>query len=76
MSRIIGPIRLRLLVLASLVIVTAYTATPQQVASACIECVDLEGKICVGCDSNATSGHNYCWPVQSCCCCQVSGTCG
>ena len=76
MSRLIGPIRLRLLILTSIILVTAYTAMPQRGASACIECVDLTGGLCVGCDSNATKGHNFCWPDQQCCCCQVRGECG
>jgi len=75
MSRFIGPIRLRLLILTSLVIVTAYTAMPQQAASACITCVPLTGGLCVGCDSNVTSGFSWCWPVQANCSCSVQGSC-
>ncbi len=55
MSRLIGPIRLRLLVLTSLIIVAAYTAMPQPVASACITCVPLTGGLSVGCDPIFTS---------------------
>jgi hypothetical protein len=76
MSRFIGPIRLRLLILTSLIIVTAYTAMPQQAASACITCVPLSGGLCVGCDSNVTEGFNSCWPVQANCSCSVQGSCG
>lgn len=75
MSRLIGPIRLRLLILTSLIIVTAYTAMPQQTASACIKCVQLTGGLCVGCDPNATSGGNFCWPVQEDCSCTEWGVC-
>lgn len=75
MSRLIGPIRLRLLILTSLIIVTAYTVMPQQAASACIKCVPLTGGLCVGCDPNATSGGNFCWPVQETCSCTQWGTC-
>jgi len=75
MSRFIGPIRLRLLILTSLVIVTTYTAMPQQAASACITCVPLTGGLCVGCDPNVSAGFSWCWPVQSNCSCSVQGTC-
>ena len=75
MSRFIGPIRLRLLVLTSLIIVTIYTAMPQQAVSACINCVALTGGLCVGCDPNVTEGFNWCWPVQENCSCSVQGSC-
>ena len=76
MSRLVNPIRLRLLILTSLIIVTAYTAMPQQAASACITCVPLTGGLCVGCDPNVTEGFNWCWPVQETCSCHVQGACG
>ena len=76
MSRLVNPIRLRLLVLTSLIIVSAYTAMPQQAASACITCVRLTGGLCVGCDPNVTEGFNWCWPVQENCSCYVEGSCG
>lgn len=76
MSRFIGPIRLRLLILTSLIIVTAYTAMPQQAASACITCVPLTGGLCVGCDPNVSEGFTSCWPVQENCSCSVQGSCG
>ena len=76
MSRLIGPIRLRLLILTSLILVTAYTAMPQATASACITCVRLTGGLCVGCDPNVTEGFNRCWPVQEDCSCWVQGSCG
>ncbi len=76
MSRFIGPIRLRLLILTSLIIVTAYTAMPQQAASACITCVPLTGGLCVGCDPNVSEGFKSCWPVQANCSCSVQGSCG
>lgn len=69
MSRFIGPIRLRLLILTSLLLVTAYTAMPQQAANACIKCVKLTGGLCVGCDPNVTTGYMWCWPVQETCDC-------
>lgn len=75
MSRLISPIRLRLLVLTSLFVFTAYTAMPQQTASACINCVPLSGGLCVGCDPNVTQGFSTCWPVQATCSCSVGGTC-
>lgn len=75
MSRINGPVRLRLLVLVSLIVVTIYTALPRQAASACITCVPLTGGLCVGCDPNVTTGFNSCWPVQETCSCSVQGTC-
>ena len=75
MSRFKRSIRTRLLVLTSLIIVTAYTAMPQQTASACITCVPLTGGLCVGCDPNVTSGFNWCWPVQADCSCEVRGAC-
>ena len=75
MSRFTGPIRLRLLILASLIFVTAFTAMPQQTASACITCVPLTGGLCVGCDPNVTAGFSRCWPVQSDCSCSVQGSC-
>ena len=76
MSHLIGPIRLRLLILTSLIIVTAYTVMPQQAASACITCVPLTGGLCVGCDSNVSEGFKSCWPVQENCSCSVQGSCG
>ena len=76
MSRFIGPIRLRLLILTSLILMTAYTALPQQAANACITCVPLSGALCVGCDPNVTEGFSWCWPVQETCSCYVRGTCG
>jgi len=76
MSRFIGPIRLRLLILASLVMFTTYTAMPQQTASACIECVRLTGGLCVGCDPNVTIGFNFCSPNQNDCSCSEWGACG
>ena len=75
MSRLAGPIRLRLLILTSLIVVTAYTVLPQQAASACITCVPLTGGLCVGCDPNVRSGFNSCWPVQENCSCSVQGAC-
>ncbi len=75
MSRLMNPIRLRLLVLTSLIIVTAYTAVPQQAASACIKCVDLTGGLCVGCDPNVTAGFKWCWPVQEDCSCSAWDSC-
>ena len=75
MSRLVGPIRLRLLVLTSLILVTAYTAMPQQAASACITCVRLTGGLCVGCDPNVREGFSWCWPVQENCSCSVQGSC-
>ena len=75
MSRLLRPIRLRLLILTSLIIVTAFTAMPQQTASACITCVDLTGGLCVGCDPNVTSGFKWCWPVQETCRCTAWDTC-
>jgi hypothetical protein len=75
MSRLIGPVRLRLLVLTLLILATAYTAMPQQAASACIKCVGLTGGLCVGCDPNVTVGFAWCWPVQEDCSCSNWGTC-
>lgn len=75
MSRLINPVRLRLLILASLILVSAYTAMPHQAASACIKCVQLTGGLCVGCDPNATTGGDYCWPVQENCSCTEWGEC-
>lgn len=75
MSRLKHAIRLRLLILTSLIIVTTYTAIPQQAASACINCVALTGGLCVGCDPNVTNGFNWCWPVQENCSCSVQGSC-
>ena len=75
MSRLLGPIRLRLLILTSLILITAYTAMPQQAASACITCVPLTGGLCVGCDPNVTVGFNSCWPIQEDCRCWVQGVC-
>ena len=75
MTRLKNSIRLRLLVLTSLIIVTAYTAMPQQAASACITCVPLTGGLCVGCDPNVSTGFNSCWPVQENCSCYVQGAC-
>lgn len=75
MSRLLGPIRLRLLILTSLILMTAYSAMPQQTASACITCVPLTGGLCVGCDPNVSSGFNWCWPVQENCSCHVQGVC-
>lgn len=75
MSRFVNPIRLRLLILASLIIVSAYTAMPQQTASACITCVGLTGGFCVGCDPNVTTGYKFCWPVQETCTCSAWDSC-
>lgn len=75
MPRLKYSIRLRLLVLTSLIIVTAYTAMPHPAASACITCVPLTGGLCVGCDPNVSSGFNSCWPVQENCSCSVQGAC-
>lgn len=75
MFRKIDPIRLRLLILTSLLIVTAYTAMPQRAASACIRCVSLTGGLCVGCESGVNNGGNYCWPVQENCSCTQWGQC-
>jgi hypothetical protein len=76
MSRLVNPVRLRLLILTSLIIVTAYTAMPQQAASACITCVQLTGGLCVGCDPNVTTGFKWCWPVQEDCSCEAWVRCG
>ena len=76
MSHLFSPLKLRLLVLASLILVTVYTAIPQQAASACITCVPLTGALCVGCDPTVTEGFNKCWPVQETCSCTVQGACG
>ena len=75
MSRFVSPIRLRLLILTSLILITAYTAMPQQAANACIACVDLTGGLCIGCDPNVTVGYNWCWPVQRDCSCSQWGSC-
>ncbi len=75
MSRLVNPIRLRLLVLTSLIIVTTFTAMPQQAASACITCVSLTGGLCVGCDPNVTVGYKWCWPVQEDCSCTAWDSC-
>jgi len=76
MSRLLNPIRLRLLILTSLILVTTYTAMPQQTASACIDCVVLTGGLCVGCDPNVTTGVKWCWPVQETCSCEAWVRCG
>ena len=76
MSRLVNPIRLRTLILTSLIIVTCYTAMPQQAASACIDCVALTGGLCVGCDPNVTTGFKWCWPVQETCECTAWVRCG
>jgi hypothetical protein len=75
MSRLIGPIRLRLLILTSLILITAYTAMPQQAASACIKCVELTGGLCVGCDPDVIFGYKWCWPVQETCTCYEWDNC-
>jgi hypothetical protein len=75
MSRLIGPIRVRLLILISLITFTAYTAKPQQAASACITCVGLTGGLCVGCDPNVNTGYKWCWPVQENCSCTAWDSC-
>ena len=75
MTRFIGPIRLRLLVLTSLIIMTAYTAMPQQAANACITCVVLTGGLCIGCDPNPTVGYKWCSPNQSDCSCVAWDAC-
>lgn len=75
MTRLIGPIRLRLLVLTSLIIFTGYTAMPQQAVRACITCVELTGGLCVGCDPNVTTGYKWCSPNQSDCSCIAWDSC-
>jgi hypothetical protein len=76
MSSFKSSIRLRLVILASLIVVTAYTAMPQRPVSACIECVRLTGGLCVGCDPNVTVGFNFCTPNQDNCSCAEWGACG
>jgi hypothetical protein len=76
MTRFISPIRLRLIILTSLILVTTYTAMPQQAASACIKCVQLTGGLCVGCDPNVTVGYKWCWPIQEDCICFNWDNCG
>jgi hypothetical protein len=63
--------RTRLLILASLILLSVVFALPQRSASACFECVALTGGLCVGCDPNPTSGHASCTADQSTCSCQV-----
>lgn len=70
MSRFKSSIRLRLLVLTSLIIVTTYTAIPQQAATACIVCVELTGGLCIGCDPNPTTGFKWCAVNQDACQCR------
>jgi len=76
MSRLVNPIRLRLLILTSLILLTTYTAMPQQPANACITCVGLTGGLCVGCDPNVTTGYKWCWPTQEDCSCEAWVRCG
>jgi hypothetical protein len=64
--------RTRLLILASLILLSVVFALPQRSASACYECVALTGGLCVGCDPNPTSGHASCTADQSTCSCNVS----
>lgn len=75
MARLVNPIRLRILILASLIIFSAYTAMPQQTASACITCVVLTGGFCVGCDPNVTIGYKFCAPDQMTCTCFAWDSC-
>lgn len=68
-------IRMRLLILASLVLLSAYVVAPQtSVRATCYECVSLSGGLCVGCDPN-TPAHDSCIPRQETCDCIVMGSC-
>lgn len=65
-------VKVRILILISLIVLSLHLTTSQKTASACWECVQLTGGLCVGCDPNQGS-HKYCWAMQECCCCAVSG---
>jgi hypothetical protein len=76
MSSLFRQVRNRLFVLASLILLSIFFALPERAASACQECVQLTGGLCVGC-MMVSEGHVSCQPDQSTCSCNVGpATCG
>ena len=64
-------VRLRLLLLLTILSVGIYFVPPQSSAGSCAECVQLTGGLCVGCDPNQPV-HASCQPNQETCTCEVS----
>lgn len=76
MDRPLRQIRIKLLTLASLILLSFYFGTTQQAASACWKCVTLTGGLCIGCDPNVDRGVTECTAIQETCSCVTSGSCG
>ena len=73
MSITVKYFRIRLLILAALIVTAVGLATGQQTAVACQECVFPTGGICVGCMTASANGYRSCVPDQSTCTCSVGG---
>ena len=76
MSGPLKQVRTKLFILAALILLSTYFAAPQRNVSACFECVQLTGGLCIGCDPNVSSGARTCVANQSSCTCSMSGSCG
>lgn len=75
MCKLLRQVKLRLLILASLVFLSVYFAVPQRTASACERCVPLSGGLCVGCQQ-VPRGAEICVPDQETCSCSLGESCG
>lgn len=73
MSITVKYFRVRLLILAALILTAAGLATGQGTAVACKQCVFPEGGICAGCMAADGDGYKTCTPNQTTCTCNVGG---
>jgi hypothetical protein len=75
MKKVIGSLRLKVLILAVLVGLTFQMSWSGNEIEACERCVPLTGGLCVGC-ADDPSGSPRCTPIQESCDCSVSaGSC-
>lgn len=75
MRKILGSLKLRVLVLAVLIGLTFQLGWSSGNTKACERCVALSGGLCVGCQSSS-SGSPSCTAIQETCSCNVTpGTC-
>ena len=75
MKKILGSLRLKVLILAVLVGLTFQMSWSVNETEACERCVALSGGLCVGCQSSQ-SGSPYCTALQESCSCNVTpGNC-
>lgn len=75
MSITTGYFRVRLLILAALVLTAVGSLAEPRAAVACRKCVFPTGGICVGCmdADEGEQGYRSCTPIQSTCSCLVGG---